>query len=253
MKTRTGFDLERQRIVFLREKKIKKLLETYQKGVPQITDINSSAFWDYIFSSDDQTLLFPMARHRNNIVASLCQKNQRILNLGSGKGFLEQFLCDRFHDEIKLTGTDITQQTLSTLQKRFPSYQFLRTPLFPLPFQKNSFDVVCLLEVLEHIQPHETFAVLSEIFRVLAPKGKVYISVPINEGLEEMMPNNPNAHVRVYTEELVQFELEQIGFHVQKVFRFTAFDRFFSLKQVINDILHLRKSNNLLFVLTKEG
>lgn len=45
-----------------------------------------------------------------------------------------------------------------------------------LPFQDSSFDVVTMLAVLEHIE-HEK-EILSEIYRVLVPGGKLVITVP---------------------------------------------------------------------------
>lgn len=46
----------------------------------------------------------------------------------------------------------------------------------PLPFDKNSFDLVICMDTLEHLfDPEFT---MKEIFRVIKPKGTVIISIP---------------------------------------------------------------------------
>jgi len=45
-----------------------------------------------------------------------------------------------------------------------------------LPFKNNVFDLVTAIEVLEHIK--ETQLVISEIYRVLKPKGFVFMTTP---------------------------------------------------------------------------
>lgn len=82
----------------------------------------------------------------------------------------------------------------STLQRVFPNgeFHFLGTPNSknslghwfesdlekePLPFKDNSFDLVLILEVLEHFY-QDPMACLSEINRVLKPGGQIILSTP---------------------------------------------------------------------------
>ncbi|MDA1079183.1 MAG: class I SAM-dependent methyltransferase [bacterium] len=246
----TGFDTERLRKQYLARRQFTKLKKTYSSNFPEIEDGNTPQFWEEKFT-DAQAETFPMARDRNQTVVSLMQAGSNILNLGSGKGFLEALVWKKFADEVVLTGTDFTTKSLKKLKKQYPSYHFLQADLFKLPFKKNAFDTVCLIEVLEHISPQKTFTVLKELHRVVSPNGRVFLSVPINEGLEEMMPSNPNAHVRVYSEELLRFEVETAGFRVESIYRFTAFGSYYRLKKLVNGFFHLRQPNNLLFVLRK--
>jgi SAM-dependent methyltransferase len=95
--------------------------------------------------------------------------NQSVLDLGAGEGALTQKLyemgfdvqaCDLFpeyfkFDRVKFTNVDVTRK-------------------FPYPDQ--SFDLVIAVEVTEHILDHENF--FSEIYRILKPGGKLYVSTP---------------------------------------------------------------------------
>ncbi len=243
-KNLTGFDIERWRKELLSSNKLQELKTTYSKKYPQIPGSNTPEFWDEKFSGDN-TYLFPMAYARNKMVAESVQTGSRVLNLGAGKGYLENFVYERVGDALEWVGTDFTNIEIKELRANFPSYTFKKTGLLKLPFTENYFDTICLLEVLEHIAPEETFSVLEEICRVLKTGGTVIVSVPLNEGLEEMMPDNPNAHKRDYSPELLRYELETSGFKIAKQQTLSAFGSFYALKHFINSIFKLRKPNNV--------
>lgn len=259
---KNGFETEKLRKKLLSQKKYLQLLSTYFRPFPEITDFNSPDFWDEKFENEVNTNSFYMTTDRNSIVTKIikknCEKNLKdkqlckILNIGAGSGQLEKIATQKIREAISWIGTDFTQMTLNRLKEKYPKFTFVKTGIIPLPFAENTFDTVCLLEVLEHIQPQKNFAVLKEIYRVTKTGGTVIISVPINEGLEQMMPNNPNSHVRVYSKELLSFELTVSGFKINKVFSLTAFNSLYSMKKLINSILKMREPNNLIFVLEKK-
>jgi ubiquinone/menaquinone biosynthesis C-methylase UbiE len=47
-----------------------------------------------------------------------------------------------------------------------------------LPFEENSFDVVTMLAVLEHLEPKKATASLKEVYRVLKPNGYFVLTTP---------------------------------------------------------------------------
>lgn len=57
----------------------------------------------------------------------------------------------------------------------------------PMPFSGENFvDEIVMVEVLEHISFHDTVKVLTEIYRVLKPGGKIHIQVPDCGSMMEM-------------------------------------------------------------------
>jgi hypothetical protein len=67
------------------------------------------------------------------------------------------------------------------------------------------------------------------------------------------MSNNPNAHLRVYTEELINAELKIAGFKVKKIIPLYAFGRFYGVKKVLARILWWKwKPNDLVILAVKE-
>lgn len=247
-KLKTGFDTERYRRQLLVTRQNKKLLATYSAAFPEIPDQNTGKFWDEHFNSESHTDHF-MEADRNGLIANWLKKRARerkVLNLGVGSGKLESLLYEEPFSQFGWVGTDITVQTLKRLKKSFPKWQFKKQNLTRLGIKNNSFDVVLLLEVLEHISPRQTHKVLSEIYRVLKPKGTFIVSVPVNEGLEEMFPHNPNSHLRVYSLELLTWEVQQAGFKVLEVKTLTAFASGYKWKSMLNQILKIRQANNLI-------
>jgi SAM-dependent methyltransferase len=83
------------------------------------------------------------------------------------------------------------------------------TPLAPA-----SATVVCLLDVIEHLDaPHDA---LAEARRVLVPGGRVYVHVPAHTWLWSSS-DEALGHRRRYTTRTLRAELEQAGFEVEYI------------------------------------
>lgn len=93
-----------------------------------------------------------------------------------------------------------------------------RGSVYELPFPDESFDVVIISEVLEHL--HEDDRALREISRVLKTGGTLAASVP-REGpeavcwaLSKQYRNTPGGHVRIYRRKKLRSKLEKHGYDV---------------------------------------
>ncbi len=88
----------------------------------------------------------------------------RVLDFGAGNSPYRRFiLCDCY------VTADIQQNIAGNIEH-------LIIPGEPLPFAAGTFDLVLMLDVLEHV-PDPAF-VLGEIRRLLAPGGRLLISLP---------------------------------------------------------------------------
>ncbi len=116
----------------------------------------------------------------------------RVLDLGAGVGgFLEEL--GRLGDQVHYT--ELVPEALRCCAKRGAGAGVLADGT-ALPFAEMSFDVVCLFDVLEHIEDHE--AVLNEVARVLNPQGIAIVSVPAHPWLWSEN-DRISEHVRRYT------------------------------------------------------
>jgi 2-polyprenyl-3-methyl-5-hydroxy-6-metoxy-1,4-benzoquinol methylase len=98
------------------------------------------------------------------------------LDIGCGPGTFIGSLPAGFRS----TGVDIAREQIDYAERRYghPGRRFLQIGTGPLPFADNSFDVVTIIELVEHLTDEQNYHLLVEAHRVLASRGKLYISTP---------------------------------------------------------------------------
>jgi 2-polyprenyl-6-hydroxyphenyl methylase/3-demethylubiquinone-9 3-methyltransferase len=92
----------------------------------------------------------------------------RVLDVGCGGGFLSNPLAKAGH---AVTGVDSSQASLNVAARHDPtrSVRYVLADARHLPFGDASFEVVCAMDFLEHID--EPAAAIAEAARVLVPGG----------------------------------------------------------------------------------
>jgi 2-polyprenyl-6-hydroxyphenyl methylase / 3-demethylubiquinone-9 3-methyltransferase len=118
-------------------------------------------------------LLRAEARQRNpwvadEIVRAFGDAPCRVLDLGCGGGFLSNYLAARGHS---VTGVDTTAENLTVARandaSRSACYEL--GDACRLGFRSRSFDVVCAMDLLEHVE--QPAQLIAEASRVLVPGG----------------------------------------------------------------------------------
>ena len=134
---------------------------------------------------------------RLDILTSLIQqriydgKPLRILNAGVATGATSQML-ESFGEVISL---EYDQDCCNFLNEEL-KIDVIQGSLTNLPFEDNSFDLVCAFDVIEHIQ--EDHQAVKEIKRVLKPKKKFFVTVPAYQFLWSEH-DEVNYHYRRYS------------------------------------------------------
>lgn len=100
-----------------------------------------------------------------------------ILEVGCSMGYFTKFLECRARS---IYGVDINDEHIQLAQKKYPSINFQTCDAAVLPFPDETFDVIVMLEVLEHVG--DDISTISEIHRILKKDGTLIMSVP-NTGL----------------------------------------------------------------------
>lgn len=148
--------------------------------------------------------------HLHRIIRALdIKKNSRVLDLGTGSGYLA-FAIAMMYPECRITGLDIVAATLENNSIRAKS-QNISNIVFTsydgviFPFEDNTFDIIVTRYALHHFP--EIMKSFEEISRVLQPGGQLFISDPTpNDEDEERfvdtyMKMKDDGHIKYYTKE----------------------------------------------------
>jgi SAM-dependent methyltransferase len=96
----------------------------------------------------------------------------RVLELGCGTGGFLAILARR-HPGLSLTGLDITPAMLDEARHAVPSAMLVEGSAESPPFRPASFDVVCSLNIMHHLDDPETHA--GTMARLCRPGGTVFL------------------------------------------------------------------------------
>jgi 2-polyprenyl-6-hydroxyphenyl methylase / 3-demethylubiquinone-9 3-methyltransferase len=138
-----------------------------------------------------------------------------ILDVACGAGFLANPLAEAGHD---VTGIDLSPSSLEVARRHDPtaSVTYLVQDAGALAFPDGHFDVVCMMDFLEHVEDRDL--VLREASRVLRPGGwflfHTFNRNPVSglvalKGVEWFVRNTPR-HMHVYRLFLKPEELEAL-------------------------------------------
>jgi ubiquinone/menaquinone biosynthesis C-methylase UbiE len=104
------------------------------------------------------------------------KKNQQLLDLGCGTGYSLVWLRDRFNF-AEGYGVDLSQHAAAFWHERKLDTVALASA-DKLPFPDNSFDLVTCFDVIYQLNDERASAAVSEMHRVLKPRGLLFIREP---------------------------------------------------------------------------
>lgn len=103
-----------------------------------------------------------------------CGKHRgRLLDIGVGTGLNAAYFQEM---GFSVSGVEPSVEAAMIAQRKAPNLQIIATEFPSAEIVSGSYDVVCLLDVLEHLKDDRT--AMQEVARVLSPGGKVFITVP---------------------------------------------------------------------------
>lgn len=148
-----------------------------EKNIPR-TEVNNDYYHhlgeDWLLADDDPIALLRAESKLKNpwVVKTIEEKlgagSKKVLDIGCGGGFLSNAIGKAGHEVF---GIDMSEESLKIARKydstKKITYQYANA--YSLPFPDQSFDVVCAMDFLEHVE--EPQKVIAEASRVLKPGG----------------------------------------------------------------------------------
>jgi 2-polyprenyl-3-methyl-5-hydroxy-6-metoxy-1,4-benzoquinol methylase len=119
---------------------------------------------------------------RFRLAARLVGEGARLLDYGCGDGTFLALTHGRFERAV---GADVDEGQLESCRARLghlDGVRFVRTTDLAAPAHAHAYDIVTCMEVLEHCPEPERLRVLDTLRLLVARRGRVVISVPIEIG-----------------------------------------------------------------------
>lgn len=100
----------------------------------------------------------------------------RAIELGCGEGFSTERLRKLLPDSITLDASEYVGPLVPLAQAKNPTVKVTEESIYELQHEPETYDLVFLLEVLEHLDYPEQ--ALEQIAKILKPGGKLILGVP---------------------------------------------------------------------------
>ncbi len=145
-------------------------------------------------------------------------KDKKILDIGCWTGQFEQLILK---DAKEVVAIDPGKEAIQYAKKRLPKVKFITGTLDTVALQKNSFDVVLLLDVIEHLPENTEVETLKKIYSLLKQKGYLIITTPNNHLLSVLL--DPAFYLighRHYSKNKLKNMLYESNFSVEKIFTY---------------------------------
>ena len=131
----------------------------------------------------------------DQILKDRFSKDFKILDAGCGSG---RNLTYFIENEFNISGIDIDSNRIEILQKQHKDISFKIAGLKEIPFSENEFDYIICNAVLHFAKSEKDFfEMFTELFRILKPKGTLFIRMTSDFGIENKVTKIKNGVYKI--------------------------------------------------------
>lgn len=195
------------------------------------TDAKVGRLWDYYSRTPPYSGMYFSKVFGQKILSTLNRPffdPQKLLDFGCGPGFIWEHLT-ALNSTWEYTGLDFSQGSIETLQRKGAGNPMfggaIKVESLPSPLPSCAFDIVTLIEVVEHLTDAYLDPTLTETARLLKPGGVLLITTPNNEDLSLATKFCPDCgaifhewqHVRSWNADTLSQRVQKFGFAAHSI------------------------------------
>jgi len=166
---------------------------------------------------------------RHSFIMDFCANlaGKTILDIGCSFGWFEKLALEKGAQRV--VGLETEEKNFFNAKKEIPQAEFKIGTAESLPFKNASFDLVIMLEVLEHIPKNTEAQALKEIHRVLSPGGTLILSTPNFRLINCLLDPAWLAGHRHYRLSFLKNLFSSQGFEIEKTYLYGGFWEMFRM------------------------
>ncbi len=171
-------------------------------------------YYEELWQRLPEDLTPPEFERRRRHLLDEVRPGDRVLDLGCGDGAFTAAVAQAGATPV---GIEVARAALGRARTRHPALDFRLAPIDgPLPLEDCSFDLVWASEVIEHVA--DTARWLSEVRRVLVPRGRLLLTTPAHGRLRialggiERFSEPLGDHLHLYTRRSLRAVLDELCF-----------------------------------------
>jgi len=187
------------------------------------TDERVKRFWDYESNFPGNYFTFQVGQNLLPLIKKYAGRNSLVLDYGSGPGFLLKHLTG---GGFRTAALEFSGDSLEKIRAQFGNCENFAGAfsMEEITDKGLSFDVVTLIEVIEHLDDHYLTLTMDNIRKLLKPGGLLLITTPNNEDLSKSLIICPESgrlfhrwqHVRSWNKDSLVTFLKAQGFIILK-------------------------------------
>ena len=147
------------------------------------TAADIAAFWDWQSKNLSRQQQYFTATMAPGIVKFIKKKGLLkgdVLDYGCGAGHLLVQMLNE--NDVNFYGLDFSADSIEETGERTTGKSNLKQLVLinklPSSFSNEQFDAITLVETIEHLQDEALHETMQELFRILKPNGKIFITTP---------------------------------------------------------------------------
>jgi 2-polyprenyl-3-methyl-5-hydroxy-6-metoxy-1,4-benzoquinol methylase len=205
------------------------------------TDTNAilDYYRDYVAGGSDYVGYSEPTLKTSIIRAAGSLPGSRVIEVGAGPNPVVPFALAKAGRDVTTVeiSKDFCETARLNAQRNDVEISIICAPAHAIPLPDGVGDIVIMTEVLEHVPDELELPTLQELRRLVAPNGRLLISVPNadslalrwntwrNHGAVNENDTSTHEHLREYTLGRLEDRLGEAGFTIERALRVPATDR----------------------------